>query len=182
MSPSLRSGRSRSRGVIRPGARIAAPPREPASALPVRQLRRATKRDSSSWCYAEPDRPPVGRTAAFPAERSAAVAAISPGPPGSLVQTRDTGAPPPPAARTTALVHCGRERPRRPMLTIASTIHATRAGRLPPTDRARRGPASRRSGTGGVSGARFSRQAIVPRSRRSVGSAYLLLLSIYLSI
>ena len=73
----------------------------PASALPVRQLRRATKRDASSWCYAEPDRPPVGPTAALPAERSAAVAAISPGPPGSLVQTRDTGAPPPPAARTT---------------------------------------------------------------------------------
>src|SRR5437763_4339507 len=46
------------------------------------------------------------------------------------------------------------------MLTIASTIHATRTGRSPPTDRARREPASRRSGTGAVSGARFSRIAI----------------------
>ena len=41
----------------------------------------------------------------------------------------------------------GRERQRRPMVTIASTIHATCAGRSPPTDRARREPASHRSGT-----------------------------------
>jgi hypothetical protein len=40
------------------------------------------------------------------------------------------------------LLRHGRERQRRPMLTIASTIHATRAGRSPPTDRARREPAS----------------------------------------
>ena len=74
----------------------------------------------------------------------------------------------------------GRERQRRPTLTIVSTIHATCTGRSPSTDRARREPASRRSGTGAVSCARFSRQAIVPRSRRSVGSAYLSI--IYLSI
>jgi hypothetical protein len=42
----------------------------------------------------------------------------------------------------------------------------TSAGRSPPTDRARPEPASRRSGTGAVSGARFSRQAIVTRGRR----------------
>src|SRR5436305_1672565 len=46
------------------------------------------------------------------------------------------------------------------MLTIASTIHATRPGRSPPTDRARREPASHRSGTGAGSDARFSREAI----------------------
>ena len=34
-------------------------------------------------------------------------------------------------------------------------------GRLPPTDRARREPASHRSGTGAVSGARFSRRGVV---------------------
>jgi hypothetical protein len=51
------------------------------------------------------------------------------------------------------------------MLTIASTIHATRAGRLPPTDRARREPASRWSGTGAVSGARFSRIAQLGSTR-----------------
>jgi len=55
----------------------------------------------------------------------------------------------------------GRERQRRPMLTIASTIHATRAGRSSPTDRARLEAAPRRSGTGAVPGARFSRVAIV---------------------
>ena len=42
----------------------------------------------------------------------------------------------------------GRERQRRPMLTIASTIRATRAGRSPPTDRERREPAPRRKRRG----------------------------------
>ena len=51
------------------------------------------------------------------------------------------------------------------MLTIASTIHATRTGRSPATDRARREPASRRSGTGAVSGARFSRIAQLGSTR-----------------
>ena len=67
-------------------------------------------------------------------------------------------------ARAGALGH-RRERQRRPMLTIASTIHATFAGRSPPTDRARREPASRRSGTGAVSGARFSRKGQVRFAR-----------------
>ena len=53
-----------------------------------------------------------------------------------------------------------RTRQRGPTLTVASTIHAVRAGRSPPTDRARRQAASRQSGTGAVSGARFSRIAI----------------------
>jgi hypothetical protein len=44
----------------------------------------------------------------------------------------------------------GRERQRRPMLTIASTIHATRAGRSPPTDCDRRESAPCRSGEGFV--------------------------------
>jgi hypothetical protein len=100
------------------------------------------------------------------------------------VPPRLTGAPPPepphprddripgerssrPATSRRCLCH-GRERPRRPTLTIASTIHATRAGRSPPTDRARREPASRRSGTGAVSGARFSRIAQL-RSTDSAG-------------
>jgi hypothetical protein len=52
-----------------------------------------------------------------------------------------------------------------PMLTIVSMIHATRAGRSRSTDRARREPASRRSGTGAVSGARFSRIAELGSTR-----------------
>ena len=57
----------------------------------------------------------------------------------------------------------GRERQRRPMLTIASTIHTTLAGRLPPTDARRQ---SALSSPAHVSGARFSRSAQAALSSR----------------
>jgi hypothetical protein len=70
------------------------------------------------------------------------------------------------AAAPVSLCLChGRERQRRPMLTIASTIHATRAGGSPPTDRARPEPESRRRAASVVSGARLSRIAQLGSTR-----------------
>ncbi len=67
----------------------------------------------------------------------------------------------PTAASRRCLCH-GRERQRRPTLTIASTIHATRTGRSPPTDRARRGPRL-------VGAARAASRALASRALRNWG-------------
>ena len=53
------------------------------------------------------------------------------------------------------LVRHGRERQRRPMVTIASTIHATRDGRSRPTERTRRRATRARTSAAGGRDARF---------------------------
>jgi hypothetical protein len=141
------------------GRHAAAPSGSPDPSRCIGHRRRPCRpRSPSGWLSQSPKVSGALRRIAPAARRSHSWRAIVPRAPSWRCLWQHGSGPPRRCGRSDC--HA-RERQRRPTLTIASTIHATRDGRSRPTDRARREPASRRSGTGAVSGARFSRMAQV---------------------